>query len=320
MSEIQKPTDRLNYVGELEPVLDDVCAAYGFGDRITSSVIDAGYEDCNVVVETERGMYLAKMFAAFRSPENIEHYVTTMRKVIAAGVNHPLLAKSKSFEIIYHKSGISMVLMDFVEGQTFYKMDKRAPDEAELHAVLEQAAIVNRMDYHPSFSDDSWAVPYIHTMFSRVKRYIKPEYTPAVEEVIAGYNEIPLQELPYCFVHGDFVKTNVLKGADGKTYILDFSVSNWYPRIQELAVIVANLMYDSHQNQSIEEKTEQVADMYHMLNPLSADEQKHLLAYSRAVVAMEFMGAHQEKYINGNDTEETAYWLQLGRAGLGIIK
>jgi len=31
---------------------------------------------------------------------------------------------------------------------------------------------------------------------------------------------------------------------------------------------------------------------------------------------MEFMGAHQEKYINGNDTEETDYWLSLGREGL----
>ena len=33
-------------------------------------------------------------------------------------------------------------------------------------------------------------------------------------------------------------------------------------------------------------------------------------------VAMEFMGSYQEKYINGNDTNETEYWLKLGREGL----
>ena len=35
-----------------------------------------------------------------------------------------------------------------------------------------------------------------------------------------------------------------------------------------------------------------------------------------AGVAMEFMGSHQERYINGNDTAETEYWLTLGRNGL----
>jgi len=31
---------------------------------------------------------------------------------------------------------------------------------------------------------------------------------------------------------------------------------------------------------------------------------------------MEFMGGHQEKFIKGNATEETEYWLNLGRSGL----
>mgnify|MGYP001584385865 FL=1 len=31
---------------------------------------------------------------------------------------------------------------------------------------------------------------------------------------------------------------------------------------------------------------------------------------------MEFLGAHQEKYINGYDTEETDFWMNLGRNGL----
>ena len=39
-------------------------------------------------------------------------------------------------------------------------------------------------------------------------------------------------------------------------------------------------------------------------------------AYALAGVAMEFMGSHQEKFIKGNVTEETDYWLNLGRTGL----
>ena len=52
------------------------------------------------------------------------------------------------------------------------------------------------------------------------------------------------------------------------------------------------------------------------MNPLTAGERRHLYTYALAGVVMEFMGSHQEKYINGNDTEETQYWLNLGRQGL----
>src|SRR5690606_12517683 len=110
-------------------------------------------------------------------------------------------------------------------------------------------------------------------------------------------------------------KANVIKGEDGKIYILDFSVANRYPRIQELAVIVANLLHDDSET-TLEGKCEQVANEYSEFNQLTEQERQHLPAYALAGVAMEFMGAHQEKYINGNDTEETDYWLSLGREGL----
>src|SRR3990167_7063243 len=130
------------------------------------------------------------------------------------------------------------------------------------------------------------------------------------------YAEIPANDLPHCFVHGDFTKANVMKGRDGKIYVLDFSVANWYPRIQELAVIAANLMHEESDSQSLRERTARVIEIYDKLNPLTEDEKKHLYAYALAGVAMEFMGGHQEKFIKGNATEETEYWLNLGRSGL----
>jgi len=130
------------------------------------------------------------------------------------------------------------------------------------------------------------------------------------------YAKIPVDTLPYCFVHGDFTKTNVLKGADGNIYILDFSVANWYPRIQELAIIVANLLHDDGSSLSLCDRAEHVLEMYDKLNPLISEEKQHFYAYVLAGVAMEFMGGYQEKFIKGNITEETEYWLKLGRNGL----
>lgn len=315
MTEHQKPTDRLNYTGDLEPVIDRLCAAYGVGTPAGSSVVEVGYEDCNVILETDQDKYLAKMFAKSRTAEDIARYATTMQKVVEAGINHPELLTTSSGEVTYTDSGITLVLMRFVEGKTFFELD-RAPDANERKAVLEQAAKVNEVEYKPAYLFDSWAIPNIRVMFDKVRQFVEPDDLKLVEQVMAQYEAIPVDDLPHCFVHGDFTKTNVLKGNDGKIYILDFSVANWYPRIQELAVIAANLLHDNDDSSSLEDRCNQVADEYSQHNTLTSEERRHLPAYALAGIAMEFMGAHQEKYINGNDTDETDYWLKLGREGL----
>lgn len=314
MPNLQTPANRLNYAGDLTPVIERACETYSVGRLISSRIIEVGYEDCNVVIETDQAKFIAKMFAKTRTPEDITRYTTTMEKVVQAGVHHPELLRTTSGETTYKDGGITLVLMRFVEGKSFLEL-ARAPSDEEREAVLEQAANVNGIDYEPPYLFDSWAIPNIHSMLAKVQKHIGAEDLPLVERAIAGYDAIPTDDLPHCFVHGDFTKANVIKGDDGKIYILDFSVANRYPRIQELAVIIANLLHDDS-GEVLEKKCERVANEYGKFNPLTDQERKHLPAYTLAGVAMEFMGAHQEKYINGNDTEETNYWLNLGREGL----
>lgn len=315
MPELKTPADRLNFTGDLTPVVERVCEVFGAGKLTASSIVEVGYEDCNVVIETDQDKFLAKMFAKTRSAEDIVRYATTMQKVVEAGVSHPELLTTSTGEVTYTDSEITLVLMRFVEGNTFFELD-RAPDADERKAVLEQAALVNRVDYQPTYLFDSWAIPNIRAMFDKVRQFVEPDDLKLVEQAMARYEAIPIDDLPHCFVHGDFTKTNVLKGSDGKIYILDFSVANWYPRIQELSVIAANLLHDSNDSTSLEDRCNQVADEYSQFSQLTDLERQHLPAYALAGMAMEFMGAHQEKHVNGNDTDETDYWLNLGRNGL----
>lgn len=308
-----KPTDRIAFSGELTPFIAQASEAYAIGEPSSHTVIEVGYEDCNVIIETEQGKFLAKMFAKTRKPEEITRYVDIMERVVAAGVHHPELLITEQGETVFRSNDVSLVLMRFIEGQTFFELD-RAPTPDERKKVLEQAAKVNTIDYEPPYLFDSWAIPNIRALFERVRQYVAPEDLVLIEQAMAAYDAIPVDELPHCFVHGDFTKTNVLKSND-EMYILDFSVANTYPRIQELAVIAANLLY-ADAAESLTARCQQVADEYSEFNELTEQERMHLPAYALAAVAMEFMGAHQEKFINGNDTNETEYWLRLGREGL----
>lgn len=311
---LQSALNRLDYEGDLTPVIERACEAYGIGKPQVSSVIEIGYEDCNVVIETDQAKFVAKMFAKTRTPDEITRYATIMEKVVEAGVNHPELLKTTGGETTFADSSITLVLMQFVEGKSFFEL-QRAPSTEERRAVLEQAGKIHSIDYNPPYLFDSWAIPNIHAMFDKVKQYINPADLPLVKRAIADYNAIPVEELPHCLVHGDLTKANVIKGDEGKIYFLDFSVANTYPRIQELAVIVANLLHDSTDD-TLVQKCKLVADEYSKFNPLTTAERKHLPAYALAGMAMEFMGAHQEKFINGNNSAETEYWLMLGRDGL----
>lgn len=108
----------------------------------------------------------------------------------------------------------------------------------------------------------------------------------------------------------------MLIGEDGQISVLDFAVANRMPRVQELAVIAANLTHGSPQ--PLPQRTEILADLYSAAapTPLDHSERAALRAFSVAAAAMELIGALAEWHLHGNHNTETAYLIQLGLAGL----
>jgi Ser/Thr protein kinase RdoA (MazF antagonist) len=315
VTEQPRPTDRLEYDGDFSDVVNDLADLYEIGKVTAFDAIEIGYEDCNVAIETDSGKYVAKIFAKTRSEQDVERYSAIMQRVVNAGVSHPGLLSTSEGDLVARVKGLSAVLMTFVDGKTFYELD-RAPNELELQEVIKQTKKINAIEYRPEYLFDSWAIPNIREMLEKVRQFVVTDDLVLAEEAVKRFEEIPLDDLPHAFVHGDLTKANVMKTKDGKICVFDFSVANWYPRIQELAVIAANLLHDEASNRTLQENCEIVADLY---GSLTYEERKHLPAYALAGVAMEFLGAHQEKYINGIDTEETEYWMNLGREGLRAV-
>lgn len=65
-SKAVSPQSRVSYSGDFGSVIDRLCAAYGIGASVGYSVIDRGYEDCNVLIRTAEAKYVAKIFAKRR--------------------------------------------------------------------------------------------------------------------------------------------------------------------------------------------------------------------------------------------------------------
>ena len=116
-------------------------------------------------------------------------------------------------------------------------------------------------------------------------------------------------------MQGDIIKTNVVLGENSQIYIIDFAVSNIYPRVQELAVMSSNLM--DNKKAPLLRRVERVKQAYLAAGgELTEVELKSLYNYAVCAVAMEFMGSYHERYVIGETADEISYWMQLGRQGL----
>lgn len=305
------PLERINHNSNLDTILTDACAAYQLTNLAGESVITVGYEDCNVVIDTDQGRFLAKLFSKERSLVDIKRYTNIVSRVVEAGVNHPKPLLNNDGKMVYRRSGVSLMIQEYIEGATFYE-HHRDPNDSELDLITEQAAKINNIDYRPPFYEDSWAVLSINKMFEKVQPAVEPDDRQLLQKAVAIYNKIPVDRLPHAFVHGDMISTNVIKGRDGKVHIIDFSVANYYPRIQELAVMATSLL----QNSSLKQRCERILESYEKFAPLQSIEKKYLFDYAIAAAAMEVIGACDEKYFKRNSSSENDHWLNSGRSTL----
>jgi len=136
-----------------------------------------------------------------------------------------------------------------------------------------------------------------------------------VEPVIKKYQNTDFDSLPHCFVHGDIIATNVMRAEDGSIYIIDFGVSNWYPRIQELAVILSDLLFID--NERIFTRNYVLAlEEYQKLIKLEQKELDILPTYIQFVQAMFVVAGTRERKFDKNVPEENNYLLKNGQDGL----
>lgn len=302
--------DRLNHHGDVLPILERACVAFGLGKLQSHELIEVGFEDYNVKLDTDKNTVVLKIFSKYRDETEIQRNVSILGALDNSDINHPKLHKKINGDIFYKdETGLGMVAMDYIDGTTFYS-ERSLPSKAQLDLIAREAVKINKLDIKPEFIFDKWAIPNIHWMYDKVKQYVSADMVFALEKAVRRYDAINTAKLTKCFVHGDIIKSNVIMSADGKPYIIDFSVANVYPRVQEVAVMAANLMAD--------ETTELSARVENCLRAcmnaggeLDSYEQSVAYDYALAGVAMEYMGSIYERVYNDEDGEEVDYWKLL---------
>ncbi len=299
---------------DLPQLLAHVADSFGLDSVRDWSVLKTGYEDCNIDVTTTRVRVVVKVFAADRAPGIAARTADLITRAQAAGVHHPRLHRDHRGEMVHRHRGHQILVMDFVPGHTFYDLD-RAPSPGELIAIIEQVVRIHGVDAHPAFVFDPWAITNLVPLAAQVRDLLDTEQRRFVGRAVEGIAGVDRDALPATLIHADLTKGNVLLGEDGSPSVLDFALANYLPRVQELAMIAANLTHGAPD--PLPTRVETIATLYSAAAPvpLTATELAALRAFCHAAAAMELLGALAEWH-HGNRSAETASLIDVGLAGL----
>src|SRR3990167_7679680 len=119
MSQEQKFQERIEYKGDLAVFSAKVSEDFGLGKYRSYKVVPVGYEDLNIVLETDMDRFLVKALSKERSEASKERYAQIIEKAIEAGVAHPKLYKSEQgylHKTIMGNVGVSLMVLQFIEG------------------------------------------------------------------------------------------------------------------------------------------------------------------------------------------------------------
>lgn len=305
---------RIGYTGDLDPILSKVCEVYNLGNYLSYSVIEMGYEDFNIIITTNRDKYFIKIFAAFRDKQDCQRYVEIIKNVQSAGIHHPKLY-GDLYEVTIGNTSIRLIVTEYINGLTLFD-SPGIITEKETKFLIQQAAMINQVAIKPPFVYDSWAIVNFLKEAERKMQFLLLDDKKLIHPVLTKFKALDLKVLPHCFVHGDIIKTNVMRDNQGKLYVLDFSVANYYPRIQELAVLLCDVLFDKNQTDKYDTVYKQTVAEYQNFIKLDKLELEILPLYIESAHAMHLLSANYEKVVNNNNSKENDYFLKLGKAGL----
>ena len=309
---------RIRYKGKIEKVSKIICEYFNLGNFVANKIITFGYEDFNLALETTKNKYLVKISSDFRSLKDCKRYIDVIVKALKAGVNHPRLIKSNQgyFHVIEtDNSTLRLCVMDFINGHDFLRVSI-TPNTNEIKFLAQQATLINSMDIKPSFVYDSWAIVNFPNEFKKKSKYLTYGEMELIQPLLEEFRNLNIEKLPHCFVHGDIISTNVMKDNNKQIWITDFAVANYYPRIQELAVLACDLLFNRNSKNESENNLKIALNEYQKFIHLTPEELRALPTYIRLAHAMHVLCSRYEKIVNNNKSKENEYFLEQGEAGL----
>ena len=314
--ELQDFNKRIGLNTDLKNISEQICSQYNLGGFISNELITIGYENYNYYLTTTKGKYCVKIFNNIRTRQDIVNYLERIRVVANSQINAPKPLKINNdivLELDYKKNHYDICVFEYIDGKNYFELNQKASKEI-IKELAKQTAMINQLDIKPDFIYDSWAIINFEEEYKNKREYLSDKYKEEFDQLLTKFKCIDLDKLPKGFVHGDIISTNVMLDSTNKVWIIDFAVSNYLPRIIDLAVISCNMCLDNSSKENTYENIALLVSEYNKYTPLSEYELSAFRTFYKLANAMHIL---QTQYIikTDGDSAENEYWLNEGIVG-----
>lgn len=315
--ELQDFNKRIELNTSLENISKEICKIYNLGDFISNELITIGYEDYNYYLTSIKGKYCVKIFSKSRTKDEIKNYLDRIKIVSNSDINSPKPLSVNGdihLSMNYNKNNYDICVFDFIDGKNFFQLGI-TPTNSIIKELAKQTAMINNLNIKLDFIYDSWAIINFIEEYNKKREYLSVEYIDTFDKLAEEYKKVNFEQLPKAFVHGDIISTNVMIDKNDKIWIIDFSVSNYLPRIIDLAIISCNMCLDKNSKENTYKNISLLLNEYANYNKLTDYELEVFWIFYMIANAMHIL---QTQYIikTDSDSKENQYWLNEGKIGL----
>lgn len=314
--------NRIDEIDDINNLSKIVCHEYKIGDLIDTYVIEIGYEDFNAIITTSTGKYLMKVFRNLRTDEEAIQCINRSYIATQNSVKTPKIYKNSEGNIVsiinYLNSRFRLSLIEYIDGKSFFDLNRK-PTMDELMKIVDIGSNLNKIDYEPNFIYDTWAITSFCEEFEKKKQYLEEKYLNLIEPIYNRFKEFDYDKLPKAFVHGDMMSTNLMLDKNDDVWVIDFSVSNYTARLNEIVVICDDVALIP--NNKEESKRRIIKAFEEWCKKVGATE------FERQSFQILFDVANAIKVLNtvyelatGNDSNETKMHLNAGLFALSLFK
>lgn len=312
---------RINLDVSLEDLSKVVCEKYGLGNFANSVVLEIGYEDFNFILKTDKSEVVVKVFALSRTDKDCKNLVERAKMASENGFSSPKIFEADGqtlFNIKLKNTKFRLIVMEKINGKDFFSLGE-IPNLEELKTIGTELAKLNKIHFNPPFVYDRWAIVNFKKEFNKNKNLLDSEDFQSFGEILNGFEKCDYSKLKFGFVHGDIIVTNILKDASGRLFFIDFSVSNFLPRIVDLAVSIGDLCMVSNDENQAKERTKIFLDAYEQVSKLSDYEKDCLKVFLKVHQATSILNCLRERIVEHNDSKENTDFLEKSKQALKML-
>lgn len=311
--------DRINLNTNLDNISKEICKKYNLDEYISDELILVGYEDFNYILNTTKGKYCVKIFNKERTNKDVNNYIDRIELASTLNINTPKIyrVKNNCLQIIdINNNQYRLCVFEYVNGKSFYDLNE-IPTEKEIKEIIKQMVYIHNAKLDSEYIYDKWTITNFIKEYKDKKNYLDKKYIDIFHKLNNRLEKVDFNKLVYSFVHGDIISSNVMKDKNNKLWIIDFAVSNYLPRIVDLAVTSCNLCLTPNSKAKTIENTKMILEEYQKYIKLNEYELETFPLFYDLANAM---GILQISYLNsiGEASDEDKFWLEESEKGLSF--